>query len=73
MSTAVDIAFEGDTADLDGVNHYTCRRCHPEPYPGIPAVCGVELLGIDPVWEDTCRACVDGWPQHEIDHLKGKP
>lgn len=52
--------------------HIFCHLCYPgDPYPGIRAICGVELLGIDAHPDDpTCVPCDREAARHIVAHAR---
>ena len=66
MSTAPE-QTPSRTGTSGGVDHLVCYVCEPELYPGMRALCGAELLGIDAVWGDVCRVCDELTQDHYRD------
>lgn len=59
MTTAVE-PVEAATSAWKPIMHWSCNLCNPEPYPGMKAICGAELLGMDPaLGSDLCEVCGD--------------
>ena len=55
--------------DITPVAHWQCRLCYPAGTAKPRAVCGVLLLGLDPLPDsDRCDDCDREWPEHIAGH-----
>lgn len=70
MATPVMVEEERALTFEEIPSHVFCIVCYPEPFPGMRALCGAELLGIPaPYTAPVCDGCdaVDEWEHEHIE------